>query len=101
MGNRAKIRKKYMQDKIMLTCLLHKDVDANIISWLGRQENRSEAIREALRDAMEKDNRAMCGKCKHWKIKDVEHLIGECEEFDDLMSAENGYSCMYFQRSKA
>lgn len=52
MANRAKIRKKYMQDKIMLTCLLHRDLDADIISWLGKQENRSEAIRRALRESI-------------------------------------------------
>ena len=57
MVNRAKIRKKYMKDKIMLTCLLHRDLDADIISWLGKQRNRSEAIRKALREAMAHEDR--------------------------------------------
>lgn len=100
MVSRAKIRKKYMQDKIMLTCLLHKDLDADIIRWLGMQENRSEAVRRALRDAMKKDNQAMCGECKHWQIEDAEYHIGNCNKFDDLMCAENGTDCKYFKRRK-
>lgn len=56
MDNRAKIRKRYMKSKMMLTCLLNRKTDKDIISWLDAQENRSEAVREALREAMINDD---------------------------------------------
>ena len=42
-------QKKYMNRHRMLSVLLDKKYDANIISWLEMQENRSEAVRGAIR----------------------------------------------------
>lgn len=44
-----KYRKKYMHKHMMLTTLLDNKRDADIIDWLSKQENRSEAVREAIR----------------------------------------------------
>ena len=55
-NNHTQVMKKYMKSKMMLTCLLNRETDRDIISWLGKQENRSEAIREALREAMAHDD---------------------------------------------
>lgn len=43
-------KKRYMRNHKMLTALLDKEKDADIIEWLNKQENRSEAIRQAIRD---------------------------------------------------
>ncbi|MBR6984131.1 MAG: hypothetical protein IKH75_11530 [Ruminococcus sp.] len=43
-------KKRYMRKHKMLTALLDKEKDADIIEWLNKQENRSEAIRQAIRD---------------------------------------------------
>lgn len=51
-----KYRKRYMQKHKMLTLLLDNEKDEDIISWLGKQENRSEAVRTAIRFL--KDNSA-------------------------------------------
>lgn len=45
-----KYQKRYMRKHKMLTALLDKEKDADIIEWLNNQENRSEAIRQAIRD---------------------------------------------------
>lgn len=45
-----KYQKRYMRKHKMLTSLLDKEKDADIIEWLNKQENRSEAIRQAIRD---------------------------------------------------
>ena len=42
-------QKKYMERHQTLCVTLSKDNDKDIISWLGKQENRSQAVREALR----------------------------------------------------
>ena len=44
-----KYRKRYMRSHKMITMLLDNEKDADIIGWLGRQENRSEAVRELIR----------------------------------------------------
>lgn len=44
-----KYRKKYMRSHKILTLLLDKEKDADIIKWLEPQENRSEAVRKAIR----------------------------------------------------
>lgn len=46
-----KYRKRYMRNRKMLTLLLDKTVDADIIEWLNKQGkgNRSEAVRKAIR----------------------------------------------------
>lgn len=42
-------RKRYMKRKKMLTLLLDNEKDNDIIEWLGKQTNRSEAVRELIR----------------------------------------------------
>ena len=55
-----KYRKKYMQNHKMLTLLLDNEKDEDIISWLGKQGNRSEAVRMAIRSCIEYYERAKC-----------------------------------------
>ena len=43
-------QKRYMNKHKMLTVLLNRDNDKDIIDWLETQENQSEAVREALRE---------------------------------------------------
>lgn len=43
-------QKKYMDRHRMLCVLLNKEKDKDIIEWLQKQENQSEAVREALRE---------------------------------------------------
>ena len=45
----AAYQRKYMNAHRMLCVLLDEKDDADIIFWLGKQENRSEAVREVLR----------------------------------------------------
>ncbi len=45
-----KYKKRYMRKHKMLTALLDKEKDTDIIEWLNKHENRSEAIRQAIRD---------------------------------------------------
>ena len=45
----AAYQRKYMNRHRMLCVLLDEKDDADIIFWLGKQENRSEAVREVLR----------------------------------------------------
>lgn len=42
-------QKKYMNRHRMLSVVLDEEKDKDIISWLGKQENRSEAVRGAIR----------------------------------------------------
>lgn len=41
---------RYMEKKKMVAFILDKEKDSEIINWLERQENQSEAIREALKE---------------------------------------------------
>lgn len=50
-----KYRKRYMRSHKMLTLLLDKEKDADIIDWLSSKDNRSEAVRTVLRDHMRLD----------------------------------------------
>lgn len=47
---KAEAQAKYMGKKKMIAFILDKEKDANIIEWLEKQENQSEAIREALKE---------------------------------------------------
>ncbi len=47
----AKYQAKYMERHRMLTVNLDKQEDSDIIKWLDKQANRSEAVRKALRKA--------------------------------------------------
>lgn len=49
LSKQAMYQKKYMIRHRMLCVLLDEKNDKDIISWLGAQENRSEAVRRALR----------------------------------------------------
>lgn len=51
----AAYQKKYMDAHVMLTAILDRENDKDIISWLEAQENRSEAVRRALRKVMQDD----------------------------------------------
>lgn len=48
-GDRRVYLKKYMMRHRTLCVTLDNDSDSDIISWLDAQENRSQAVREALR----------------------------------------------------
>jgi Arc/MetJ-type ribon-helix-helix transcriptional regulator len=43
-------QKRYMDRHKMLSVLLNGEKDKDIIDWLEKQENQSEAVREALRE---------------------------------------------------
>ena len=43
-------QRKYMQKHQTLCVTLSKENDKDIISWLGKQENRSQAVRRILRE---------------------------------------------------
>lgn len=49
--------KKYMQKHQMLTVLLNKENDEDIIKFLWNQDNRSEVVRKAIREYMSKNGR--------------------------------------------
>lgn len=49
--------KKYMQKHQMLTVLLNKGNDEDIIKFLWNQDNRSEVVRKAIREYIEKHER--------------------------------------------
>ena len=42
-------QKKYMERHVTLCVTLDKDLDADIISWLSKQKNRSESVRKLLK----------------------------------------------------
>ena len=46
--------KKYMQKHQMLTVLLNKGNDEDIIKFLWNQDNRSEVVRKEIREYMSK-----------------------------------------------
>ena len=48
-AKQAEYQKKYMDKHKMLCVLLDTKNDKDIIQWLGKQENRSEAVRRAIR----------------------------------------------------
>lgn len=52
-AKQAVYQKKYMDRHRMLCVLLDSKNDKDIISWLETQENRSEAVRKALRTEIE------------------------------------------------
>lgn len=49
-----KYRKRYMKSHKMLTLLLDRQVDADIIEWLESKDNRSEAVRKLIRKEINK-----------------------------------------------
>lgn len=49
-NKKAETQARYMEKKKMIAFILDKEKDAEIIGWLERQENQSEAIREALKE---------------------------------------------------
>lgn len=48
---------KYMQKNLMLTLLLNKDRDEDIIKYLSNQDNKSALVRRAIREYMSKHGR--------------------------------------------
>ena len=55
-AKQAAYQKKYMNRHKMLSVLLDEKNDKDIISWLGKQENRSNSVRRAIRESIEKEN---------------------------------------------
>ena len=55
---KSKYNKTYLESRKMVSFMLDKKIDKDIIDWLGKQENQSRSIREALRAIAwkEKDN---------------------------------------------
>ena len=49
---RADYQKKYMEKHVALCIHLEKKEDKEIIRWLNRKANKSKAVREALREAV-------------------------------------------------
>lgn len=45
-----KCRKRYMKSHKVLSLILDNEKDADILRWLGYQDNRSEAVRNAIRE---------------------------------------------------
>lgn len=56
-GDYRLFQKKYMEKHQTLCVTLSKENDKDIIEWLGKQENRSQAVREALREKIYFENR--------------------------------------------
>lgn len=50
LNKQRQYQRKYMRKHRMLSVLLHEKNDKDIIEWLEKQENQSEAVREALRE---------------------------------------------------
>ena len=48
---------KYMQKNLMLTLLLKKDRDEDIIRFLSNQDNKSAIVRSAIREYIKKHGR--------------------------------------------
>ena len=48
---------KYMQKNVMLTLLLNKAKDEDIINFLEKQDNKSKVVRRAIREYIEKHER--------------------------------------------
>ena len=48
---------KYMQKNLMLTLLLKKDRDEDIIRFLSNQDNKSAIVRRAIREYIKKHER--------------------------------------------
>lgn len=48
---------KYMQKNLMLTLLLNKDRDEDIIKFLENQDNKSAIVRRAIREYIKKHGR--------------------------------------------
>lgn len=45
---------KYMQKNVMLTLLLNKEKDEDIIKFLENQDNKSKVVRRAIREYISK-----------------------------------------------
>lgn len=52
-GKQADYQKKYMKRHKMVCVNLDKKEDGEIIRWLDKKDNRSNAIRRALKNQME------------------------------------------------
>ena len=54
---KSKYNKTYLESRKMVSFMLDKKTDKDIIDWLGKQENQSRSIREALRDIAWKEKK--------------------------------------------
>lgn len=70
---------KYMKRHMTLCVTLDKENDADIIKWLGTQENRSQAVRSLIKGVInEKDNEPKD------KVSDGDQETGSSEEADNF-----------------
>lgn len=71
---------KYMERHQTLCVTLDKEKDSDLISWLDKQENRSQAVRAALRERIinEKDNEPKD------TVSDGDQETGSSEETDNF-----------------
>jgi len=49
-SRKSEYQARYMTKRKMITFILDREKDAELIGWLEKQENQSEAIREALKE---------------------------------------------------
>ncbi len=66
--------KTYMGRHKTMCVTLSKERDNDILSWLDKQENRSEAVREALKDHIMKEKYQIAYPKKKilWSTKEIE-----------------------------
>jgi|YNPNPStandDraft_1061719.scaffolds.fasta_scaffold328695_1 hypothetical protein len=76
-----------MGKKVTITISLDADEDRDLLRWLGRQENRSAAIREALRARV--SGGVTLGDV-YQAVKEVERLIRSGVVVAGAPAADNG-----------
>ena len=59
---KSKYNKTYLESRKMVSFVLDKKTDKDIIDWLGKQENQSRSIRGALRSSIEYQDMAKVGR---------------------------------------
>lgn len=71
-----KYRKKYMRSHTMIALLLDNERDSDIIEWLGKQRNRSQAIRELIRKETLRND---CEGCRYDDKASTEYPCTICK----------------------
>lgn len=52
---KSKYNKTYLKSRKMVSFVLDRLTDKDVIEWLGKQENQSRSIRQALRSTAKKE----------------------------------------------
>ena len=99
-AKQATYQKKYMNRHKMLSVLLDEESDRDIISWLEKQENRSEAVRKAIRREMVEQKFQTCGECECWKEDKHYKRCGLCQVSGYNMSADAKCTLPNFKQIK-